>query len=105
MHRRSILKRISDSIRAGLHPVSDRLVARSTKTLRTMDDIAELAGVSKPTVSRALQDSPLVNAKTKEHVLKVAERYGYVVNRNAQNLRRQRNDVIALALDYSALPE
>ena len=78
---------------------------RSNKSPKTMDDIARLAGVSKPTVSRALQDSPLVNAKTKEKVLEVAQRYGYAANRNAQNLRRKRNNTIALAIDYPSLPE
>ena len=37
----------------------------SEKRAITMDDIARLAGVSKPTVSRALNDSPLVKQSTK----------------------------------------
>lgn len=70
-----------------------------------MDDIARLAGVSKPTVSRALQDSPLVADETKRRILEIARRQGYVVNRSAQNLRRRRTDTIAVVIDFPHLPE
>lgn len=66
----------------------------------TMDDIARLAKVSKPTVSRALSDSPLVTPQTKAHVLAVARKYGYAVNRNAQKLRQRRADTIAVSIDF-----
>ena len=66
----------------------------------TMDEIARLANVSKPTVSRALSDSPLVNPVTKQHVLAVAKTHGYVVNRNAQKLRHKRTNTIAVSLDF-----
>lgn len=72
----------------------------SAKQAITMDDIARLANVSKPTVSRALSDSPLVNAKTKQHVLSVARTHGYAVNRNAQKLRHKRTNTIAVSLDF-----
>ncbi|MFZ5608841.1 MAG: LacI family DNA-binding transcriptional regulator [Pseudomonadota bacterium] len=67
---------------------------------KTMDDIARLANVSKPTVSRALRDSPLVTKETKERVLAVARRHGYRVNRNAQKLRHKRTDTVAVVLDF-----
>ena len=66
----------------------------------TMDEIARLAKVSKPTVSRALSDSPLVNPLTKQHVLDVAKTHGYAVNRNAQNLRNKNTNTIAVSLDF-----
>ncbi|MFQ5346764.1 MAG: LacI family DNA-binding transcriptional regulator [Rhodothalassiaceae bacterium] len=66
----------------------------------TMEDVARLARVSKPTVSRALRGSPLVTEETRRHVLAVAEKYGYVVNRNAQKLRRKRADTVAVVLDF-----
>ena len=72
----------------------------SAKPAITMDDIARLAKVSKPTVSRALSDSPLVNLVTKQHVLAVAKAHGYAVNRNAQNLRNKRTNTIAVSLDF-----
>jgi DNA-binding LacI/PurR family transcriptional regulator len=65
-----------------------------------MDDIARLAKVSKPTVSRALSNSPLVKGATREHVLAVARKHGYAVNRNAQKLRHKRTNTIAVSLDF-----
>ena len=67
-----------------------------------MDDIARLASVSKPTVSRVLNGSPLVNAETRERVLEVARTHGYAVNRNAQKLRQLRTDTIAVMLDFGS---
>lgn len=66
----------------------------------TMDDIARLSRVSKPTVSRALSNSPLVKDVTREHVLTVARKHGYAVNRNAQKLRHKRTNTIAVSLDF-----
>lgn len=67
-----------------------------------MDDIARLAKVSKPTVSRVLNNSPLVTAETRERVLAVARAHGYAVNRNAQKLRQTRTDTIAVVLDFGS---
>lgn len=68
----------------------------------TMDDIARLAKVSKPTVSRALNNSPLVKEDTRNRVLSVAQEQGYAVNRNAQKLRRKRTNTIAVSLDFKS---
>ncbi len=65
-----------------------------------MADIAKLANVSKPTVSRALSNSPLVNRATRNHVLSVANAHGYAVNRNAQKLRHKRTNTVAVSLDF-----
>ncbi len=65
-----------------------------------MADIARLANVSKPTVSRALSNSPLVNAKTRDRVLSVAAEHGYAVNRNARRLRQKRTNTIAVSMDF-----
>lgn len=67
-----------------------------------MDDIARLANVSKPTVSRVLNNSPLVTAETRERVLQVAREQGYAVNRNAQKLRQTRTDTVAVVLDFGS---
>ncbi len=65
-----------------------------------MADVAKLANVSKPTVSRALSNSPLVNEATRNHVLAVAAEHGYRVNRNAQKLRHKRTNTIAVSMDF-----
>ena len=67
-----------------------------------MADIARLANVSKPTVSRVLNGSPLVTAETRERVLEVARTHGYAVNRNAQKLRQLRTDTVTVVLDFSS---
>jgi len=77
----------------------------TAKQTMTMEDIARLAKVSKPTVSRVLSDSPLVKRETRDRVLSVVKEHGYAVNRNAQKLRHKRTNTIAVSLDYrSHLP-
>ncbi|MBN8847484.1 MULTISPECIES: LacI family DNA-binding transcriptional regulator [unclassified Sphingomonas] len=67
-----------------------------------MADIARAANVSKPTVSRVFNNSPLVNAETRERVLEAARAQGYVVNRNAQRLRQERANTVAVVLDFGS---
>lgn len=43
----------------------------------TMDDLARLAGVSVSTVSRALNDAPLISARTKQRIWALAREHGY----------------------------
>jgi DNA-binding LacI/PurR family transcriptional regulator len=47
-----------------------------------LEDLAELAGVSIATVSRALNDSAAVNFKTKQMIWKLAREHGYAFRRN-----------------------
>lgn len=72
------------------------------KKIITMDDVARLANVSKPTVSRALGGHPNVKPKTREKVLAVAREHGYSVNRNAKKLREKYTNTIAVILDFSS---
>jgi LacI family transcriptional regulator len=53
----------------------------------TLADVASEAGVSQATASRALADSPLVNANTRRRVWEVAERLRFQPNRLARSLR------------------
>ena len=62
----------------------------------TMDDIARLANVDKSTVSRALAGNKLVAEDTREHVRRIAEEHGYIVNTVASGLRSRRSKVIAV---------
>lgn len=59
-------------------------------------DIAHLAGVSQPTVSRALRNSPLVSEETREKVQRIARELNYRVDKNASNLRSQSSGTLAL---------
>lgn len=67
-----------------------------------MGDIARIAQVSKPTVSRALSGSPLVSPEKRERILQVAREHGYAVNRNAQKLRQTRTNTVAVMLDFGS---
>lgn len=62
----------------------------------TSFDIAYLAGVSQPTVSRALRGSPTVNEATRQRILQIANELHYKVDRNASNLRNQQSFTLAL---------
>jgi DNA-binding LacI/PurR family transcriptional regulator len=64
----------------------------------TSFDIAYRAGVSQPTVSRALRGSPTVSADTRRRVLAVAQQLNYRVDKNASNLRFQRSNTLALLM-------
>ena len=75
-------------------------MSKTENRIITMADIAKLANVSKPTVSRALSNSPLVNEVTRNRVLSVANEHGYAVNRNAQKLRHKRTNTVAVSLDF-----
>lgn len=52
----------------------------------TIKDIARIINVSHTTVSRALNDSPLISETTKKKVRKVAEKYNYRPNVSARSL-------------------
>ncbi|WEK55034.1 MAG: LacI family DNA-binding transcriptional regulator [Candidatus Cohnella colombiensis] len=62
----------------------------------TIKDIAERAGVSFSTVSKALLDSPLVKDKTKQHIHAIAQEMGYQPNFAARRLVSKRSMVIGI---------
>ena len=63
--------------------------------VQTIDDIARLAGVSKSTVSRALNDSPVVAAPTKERIRAIAREHRFQMNMPARRLSMRRSHAIA----------
>jgi LacI family repressor for deo operon, udp, cdd, tsx, nupC, and nupG len=76
-------------------------LAVSTKRTRrqpSIKDIARIAKVSHPTVSRALQNSPLVNAKTAAKIRKIAEDAGYRASAVARGLVTRRTKTIGLVV-------
>lgn len=66
------------------------------RTVSSLQDLADIAGVSRATVSRALNDSPLLNEETKKSLRKLAEKHNYTVNRRARNFRLRRTSVISV---------
>jgi DNA-binding LacI/PurR family transcriptional regulator len=82
------------------HPGASRRVLRQP----SIKDIARLARVSHPTVSRALQNSPLVNAKTAEKIRKIAKESGYRASAIARGLVTKRTRTIGLVVTTVADP-
>ena len=71
--------------------------------MTTVYDIARQAGVSTATVSRVLHGSSLVRPETRQRVVDVIERLGFVPNGSAQGLSMRRKDIIGLvALERGA---
>ena len=62
----------------------------------TIKDIAKVAGVSYSTVSKALNNSPLVKPRTREKILQIAEELGYTPNYVAKNLVSKKSNTIGL---------
>ena len=62
----------------------------------TIKDIAKLANVSHTTVSRALNNSPLIKEVTRKKIAEIASQVGYVPNYNAKSLVLQRSHTIGL---------
>jgi DNA-binding LacI/PurR family transcriptional regulator len=75
-----------------------------TQRRPTSFDIAALAGVSQPTVSRALSGNPSVSEETRQRVLAAARELHYTVDKNASGLRRQHAKTLAL-LFFEELPD
>ncbi|MDF0488921.1 LacI family DNA-binding transcriptional regulator [Sphingomonas sp. H39-1-10] len=62
----------------------------------TSFDIAQLAGVSQPTVSRALRGMKSVNVQTRQRIEAIAKSLHYAVDKNASSLRSQASNTLAL---------
>lgn len=69
-----------------------------TEQPKTIIDIAKLAGVSKSTVSRVLNDTGYVSEKSRQKVLAVVAETGFMVNEAAKTLKTQRQDTIAVII-------
>lgn len=64
----------------------------------TIKEIAKLCGVGVSTVSRAINDHPDINDATKRLVLETIEKYNYVPNNSARNLKRSDSNTIAVLI-------
>lgn len=64
----------------------------------TAQDVAELAGVSRAVVSRALSNNGSISPQTKQKVLAAAAQLGYQVNFLAQGLNRKRSMLIGVVV-------
>jgi DNA-binding LacI/PurR family transcriptional regulator len=77
----------------------------STGNRITLAEVAEVAGVSKITVSRALRGSDLVKPVVRDRIQAAASALGYRVNLAARDLRLRQRMRIAVVIDMAASDE
>ncbi len=70
----------------------------------SIKDIAKAAGVSHSTVSRALSDSPLVNAATRSRIHRLAQEMGYSPDAGARSLVRGHTCTVGVVVTTIADP-
>jgi DNA-binding LacI/PurR family transcriptional regulator len=71
----------------------------------TSFDIAHLAGVSQPTVSRALRGGAGVNPATRLRIESIAKQLNYRVDKAASNLRTRHSNTLALLFFEDPTPD
>ena len=64
----------------------------------TIEDVAQAAGVSRQTVSRAMNDKNEISQETKERVMRAVEELGYRPNRMAQSMVTQRTHMVGMLM-------
>ncbi len=74
------------------------IVELEGKQLLTIKEIAEMAKVSRSTVSRALNNSGYVSEDARERINKVIEETGYAPSEQAKSLRTKKTKVIGVIL-------
>lgn len=72
----------------------------NTKRKLTLEDIGKLAGVSRATVSRVINNYPHITAEVRERVMTVIRETGYRPNRIAQSLASNRTGMIGLVIPH-----
>lgn len=80
-------------------------MGRAPSSKPTSFDIAYLAGVSQPTVSRALRGSKSVSLATRQRIETIAQELNYSVDKNASSLRSQRSNTLALLFFEDPTPD
>lgn len=70
--------------------------------MATIRDIAQAAGVSVSTASRALNDNPRISVRTRQKVREIADQLGYQPNYNAQNLTRGESNMVGLVFPVTS---
>ncbi len=64
----------------------------------TLKDVAQAAGVSYATVSRALSGSPQIGSDTRERIIKLCDEMGYTTNYVARSMVMKKTDLIGLVV-------
>ena len=83
---------------AGADQEQNHAPEASVAAVRTLADLARLAGVSAGTVSRALAGKELVNVETRGRIQALARHHGFRPNQMASKLRSRRTGVIGVVI-------
>jgi DNA-binding LacI/PurR family transcriptional regulator len=70
--------------------------------MATIYDVAKMAGVSTKTVSRVLNEEPLVAEETKRRILGIIKQMDYHPNAMASRLKRQRSNIVGFVVPYGS---
>lgn len=81
-----------------------RRARRSTRIGATIEDVAQAAGVSRQTVTRAMNDMSGISATTKGRVLAAAKDLNYRPSRFGRGLARATHDTLGLVVSDLANP-
>src|SRR5687767_13059699 len=80
-------------------PAAPTATAPASGKTVTINDIARLSGVSKKTVSRIINDSPLVRKDTRERVQTLMRELGYAPDPMARALAFRKSFLIGMVYD------
>lgn len=72
------------------------MIAGTRPAISSLQDLADLAGVSRATASRALNNNPRIALATREKIQALAATHGYAINRRARDLRLKRSSVVSV---------
>jgi len=93
---------VTDTPKSDFDPVA---VAKAWRDINgadrkaTINDIAEMAGVSKKTVSRIINESPLVRGETRQNVKEIMDVVGYVPDPQARGLAFRHAFLVGMIYD------
>lgn len=73
-------------------------ISKPSVPVRTLADLARLAGVTPGTVSRALAGKSIVNDATRQRIEELALKHNFQPNQMARRLRTQRTGVVGIAV-------
>ncbi|HUC94186.1 MAG TPA: LacI family DNA-binding transcriptional regulator [Paenibacillus sp.] len=71
----------------------------------TINDVAKYANTTRSTVSRVLNNSPLVNPRTREKVLEAIDVLRYTPNKTARSLKSGKSHVLGLVYSQQQISE
>lgn len=84
--------------------VAERDVTNGDRKSATSHDVAALAGVSQPTVSRALRGDPRVADATQRRVSDAATKLGYIPSERGRSLSTRRTQRVGVVVDDLSNP-